>query len=469
MTLEPPALVDEALTPVASGGGPLLAPNGSEMGFQAVDWSSAAVTAGVSFLVYWYHLAPDLTLEWSGMLATSAWYGGVARAPGHPVWSIYAGLFTWFLPWGNVAWRVAMSSAVAAALASGLVALVVSRGGALLTAEADGADRGTSVRQSELRRVTGIAAGLLFAFTNPLWHEAEIASFWAFDALLFNLVLTWLLGWLAQPARTRFLAGAFLVYGLLLTSLPEMVVLLPVMFLVVNRTDPELGRDLFLAGGAVLGLWFTLGAGRFESLLYFYAQRNLWLSLGFLLAGGLAMRTAVTTRRIGSAWRPALACALAMLLGIGLCLYPALVSLSNPPINWGYPRKADEFVKVVLRTNFGGPDAFGIWGDVVGAKFWIVGRFIGSELGLALLFLIPPALLYRRFSKIGRHWLCALILLSVGLGPLLAANLNSIVDRSTMLLMAPFFCPLLAVLAIWAGLGVIMLVHGEYSSKAERH
>jgi hypothetical protein len=100
--------------------------------FQGIDWLSLGLTAAVLLVVYLCTLAPEVTLRYSGVLSTSAKYGGVAYPPGFPVWTVYSWLFVHLLPFSNIAWRVAVGSAVAAALASGLAALMVSRTGAML-------------------------------------------------------------------------------------------------------------------------------------------------------------------------------------------------------------------------------------------------------------------------------------------------------------------------------------------------
>src|SRR5207244_3785689 len=102
--------------------------------FRGADWLAFLVTALVMLAGYLLTLAPDLTLEDSGELAVAAQYAGVPHAPGYPLWTIYGWLFTKLLPFSNVAWRVAVSSAVAGALACGLIALLVSRGTRLLLA-----------------------------------------------------------------------------------------------------------------------------------------------------------------------------------------------------------------------------------------------------------------------------------------------------------------------------------------------
>src|SRR5262245_23444762 len=99
--------------------------------FRRIDWITFAVTSILVFATYFYTLAPDLTLEDSGELAVGSYYAGVPHPPGYPVWTLYTWLFTQ-IPCANIAWRVALSSAVAGAFACGLLALLVSRGSSML-------------------------------------------------------------------------------------------------------------------------------------------------------------------------------------------------------------------------------------------------------------------------------------------------------------------------------------------------
>jgi hypothetical protein len=96
--------------------------------FRRIDWWTALITSVIVLSGYLYTLAPDLTLEDSGELAVGSFYAGVPHPPGYPIWTIYTWLFTVILPFSNIAWRVAVSSAVAGALSCGLVALIASRG-----------------------------------------------------------------------------------------------------------------------------------------------------------------------------------------------------------------------------------------------------------------------------------------------------------------------------------------------------
>src|SRR3989442_13315756 len=96
--------------------------------FRRIDWLTFGVTALLVFIGYYLTLAPDLTLEDSGELATGSFWAGVPHPPGYPVWTLFTWLFTVLAPVSNIAWRVALASAVAGALACGLIALIASRG-----------------------------------------------------------------------------------------------------------------------------------------------------------------------------------------------------------------------------------------------------------------------------------------------------------------------------------------------------
>src|SRR5204863_9388601 len=100
--------------------------------FRRIDWVTAGVTALLAFIGYWWTLSPDLTLEDSGELATASMYAGVPHPPGYPVWTVYTWVFTKIVPVANIAYRVGISSAFAAALACGLVGMMVSRGSSMM-------------------------------------------------------------------------------------------------------------------------------------------------------------------------------------------------------------------------------------------------------------------------------------------------------------------------------------------------
>src|SRR5436190_5375598 len=137
--------------------------------FRRWDWIAFAITTLIVFVGYFYTLAPDVTLEDSGELAVASYYAGVPHPPGYPVWTIYTWLFTVLFPFSNVAWRVALSSAVAGAFSCGLLAMLVSRGSSMLM---EGIEelRNADQRVSRwINLVAGFAAGMLMGFNGFMW------------------------------------------------------------------------------------------------------------------------------------------------------------------------------------------------------------------------------------------------------------------------------------------------------------
>lgn len=150
------------------------------------------------------------------------------------------------LPVGNIAWRVAVGSGVAAALACGLVALMVSRAGAMLLETTPAFTRLKLRDQKLLRVVCGFVAGMALGLSRTVWREAVVAEVWALSVLLFTALLGLFTCWMARPQRTRLLFGGFFIFGLLLTGNQEQIVLMPGLLFAVLLGHQALGRDLSL-------------------------------------------------------------------------------------------------------------------------------------------------------------------------------------------------------------------------------
>ena len=283
------------------------APADSAARLDRADWLSFAVTTALALSVYLLTLAPDVKLEFSGIMSTDAEYAGVPHPPGYPAWTIYSWFFTKLLPFSNIAWRVAVGSAVASALACGLVAMMVSHGGRTALG---GVACFTSLKPGEqqlIRGVCGYAAGLVLGFSGAVWGKAVIADIWALSLLLFVGVLSLLMRWILQPEQRRFLYAAFPMFGLLLTSNQEMIVAVPGLVGTVMLADPKLGRDAALL---VLPLVVVAtAANQFGVWVAYPTKLNRLMLAAFALVGLIGVVLAVRTRRgrLGMEVRAALA------------------------------------------------------------------------------------------------------------------------------------------------------------------
>ncbi len=208
-------------------------------------------------LVYYLTLAPDLT--WAhgggdgGDLIVAAYTLGVGHPPGYPAYTLLAHLFT-LLPWGSVAFRVNLLSAMGAALAAGSLALAVSA---------------LSAWERKWDVLLGaVAAAWELAFMPLLWNQAVIAEVYAVHAAFVALTI-----WLALRLNNRPTTWAALILGLVwgiafgvhLTS----IFLLPIIIWGLSR-HIEKTQTLRLWSGLSLGfglaflqwLYIALRAGR---------------------------------------------------------------------------------------------------------------------------------------------------------------------------------------------------------------
>jgi hypothetical protein len=213
--------------------------------FQRSDWLSFGATTLLALLVYLFTLVPDVGLDNSGVWSTAAAYGGVSSPPGYPLWTLWAWVFTKLLPFSGIAWRVAVSSAVAGALACGVIALMVSRGGAAILEPVPDGQRLKPREEKWLRAICGYVAGMVFGLNGAFWPEAVMVAVWPLSILLLCSVLCLLMRWSFQPELKRYLYAAALVYGLLLTNSQIEFAFAPAIPFLVMIGNQKTSRDIF--------------------------------------------------------------------------------------------------------------------------------------------------------------------------------------------------------------------------------
>ncbi len=428
--------------------------------FDRTDWLSFLLTAGVALAVYLSTLAPEVTLEFSGIFATGAWYAGVPHPPGYPVWSLYAWLFTVALPFSNIAWRAAVSSAVAGALACGLVALMVARGGAYLLEGTRGLKQCEGKTGVWLRVAAGYAAGMVFGLDRAIWSQAVVVEAWALSHLLCSLLLCLLLRWTFASGQVRPLYEALFVYGLVLCTNQGLLIAAPGFAVLLALGDRALGRNVCLVTALLVGVAFVaLRLGVLPADIEAVAQfSSLWPVYGL---AGLAALTAgavlaVKARCLFTRWKPVLAGSLLLGLGLSPYLYLPIASMTNPPMNWGYPRTVEGFGHLVSRGQYERirpTDNLGRFAQ----QLWGYGETTASDFGLIYLFpCLVPFWFHRRMPPSGRRWMVGLLSLYVCLSVFLIAMLNPSGDRASQDLVRRYFSTSHLVLAVWMGYGLVL-------------
>ena len=167
--------------------------------FENVDWRSFCVAALITLVVYAYTMPPEVLVGDGGFFVVSSAYLGVPNNTGFPVWNVYSWLFTW-LPFSNFAWRVALSVVVANALTCGVIALIVSRIGALLLESFPFARAFAPKQLDRLRVVCGVVAGLGMGFDGYFWEWVDGTYFpMRFNQMLLALTICFVTRWFFAP------------------------------------------------------------------------------------------------------------------------------------------------------------------------------------------------------------------------------------------------------------------------------
>ena len=218
--------------------------------FRKTDWLAFLITFGIIWVAYYLTLAPELTLEDSGELATGSFYAGIPHPPGYPVWTIYTWLWT-LLPIKNIAWRVALGEATGGAIAAGLLGLLVSRGSSLLIEGIEELKAMAGRWESLICIVSGFVAGALIGFNGFMWSQSVIVEVYAFSVASFMVVLLCLLRWIYAPHQRKYLWYALFFHGICFTNHQTLIVAAMGIEIAIAAADFRMGLQLFLGNSVI--------------------------------------------------------------------------------------------------------------------------------------------------------------------------------------------------------------------------
>jgi tetratricopeptide (TPR) repeat protein len=434
-----------------------------------VDWLCCAVTTLLVFIGYFYTLAPDVTLEDSGELAVGSFYAGVPHPPGYPVWTIYTWLFTLLVPISNIAWRVALSSAVAGALSCGLIGLMVSRSSSMIL---EGIEELKNIeRRSEdaICMVAGVVAGMLMGFNGFMWSQAVIVEVYTFSVLSLVGMMALLLRWIHAPQQRKYLGWALFLFGICFTNHQTLIVAAMGMELMIVARDPKLGRDLLLGNSAVYIVGLMLKANgvisSFDNNGPLFAIFNV---VGLSSLAGAVWLT-MQTKSMLTEWKWTLLLGLFFALGAAFYLYMPLASMTNPPLNWGYPRTVEGFIHAFTRGQYERANPVNILQDPMRfiGQIWRYIEGTKEEFSFAFLLVgLVPFFFYRRMQKREKAWIVGLSGIFFCLAIVLLILLNPAPDRQSQSLNRVFFTASHVVTAMGIGYG-LTLIAGMLSARYE--
>jgi tetratricopeptide (TPR) repeat protein/uncharacterized membrane protein len=476
--------------------------------FRPVDWLAFGISTLVVFIVFFLTLAPDVTLEDSGEMATASLYGGIPHAPGYPIWTMYTWLWT-HIPLGSIAWRVELGNAFAGAIAAGLLALVVSRSSSMIIESVDAFKNINRRWENLICLVAGFAAGGLSDFDSYMWSQAVIVDKHTLSIASLLGVLVFLLRWVYAPHQHRYLYASFFMYGICFNNHQSLLPIIMGMQVMMWMAEPKLGREFFfgntmiflacrflvkpgllLHNPTVLAVFYVIGLtsaalwiwlviktkktaiefGRDGAMLAFLGCLGLLflgitnylpdvnngsklflIVIGTLVTGGIFAYFIRETRHLSKEWFIVLVCGTVWILGAAFYFYEPIACMTDPPMQWAYPRTVEGFIHAITRGQYSpinptsgvGTTAFQIIASFFGTYGLQLWRYLeGTAIQFHLFFLLLTLLVwvvFRQLKRRERAWIIGMFSLYICTGPFLVLLLNFAPDRTSIGIAAPLF------------------------------
>lgn len=433
--------------------------------FRRIDWLVFGVVFIVSLVVYFFTLAPTVTLEDSGELVVAADYLGVPHPPGYPLWTIMAWVFQWIFHWvrylgnPNPAWGVNFMSAFFSSLCCANVALLVSRSGSdLLRFRRQANNEPAMLVENIITGTAGISAGLLLAFSPILWSQSVIAEVYSLNAFIHIFLLTLAYMWMCRPQDNRLLYGMAVTFGIGITNCQPIGLIVLALMLIVFVTDRPLFRDSVSLGLVLLAGYLFMFKVRQPSLAHggqTTLREQLWLVASFVMLLTPAGIWFVT-RDLFTEWKRVLLMFFFLCLGVSLLLYMPIASDFNPPMNWGYPRTWEGFKHAITRGQYQAlSPAFKPMAFIKQAVMYFRELEDQFTLPVVLLALVPVFYL-RRIRRKDMVWLGATAIAFVFTGIVLLALMNPAHDIQSMFIARVQMVHSIAIYALWIGYGFIL-------------
>jgi hypothetical protein len=414
------------------------------------------------FAIYAFTLAPQLTLQDSGELAVGSYYAGVPHPPGYPVWTIYTWLWTVLLPAGNIAWRVALGTAASGALACGLLALMVSRGSSMLVEGIEELKAMSGRWENALCLIAGVVSGLLMGLNGFTWSQSVIVEVYMFGVVSLMIVLLCLLRWIYAPHQLRYAYWALFMFGVCFTNHQSLIVAAIGVEVAIAAGNPKLGRDVFLGNALIYGIYLLVltmtGKHIFANI---GAKSGLLLIFHTVGIGSIAAAIwlAFKTKAILTEWLPVMIMGFLWLLGAAFYFYMPLAGMTNPPMQWGYPRTLEGFLHALTRGQYEQPnptDLLNEPGRFFNQMVMLFSNIVEEFTWVYAFLALVPFFFFFRMQRRERAWIIGLTSIYLCLGVLLMILVNPNPDRQSADLVKVFFAASHTMVAAMIGYGMAL-------------
>ena len=197
------------------------------------------------FLVYLFSMYPTISpYRDSGDMIVSAFTLGISHPSGYPLYVLLGKIFALLVPFGNIAYRINLMSAVFGALACGLLYLLLKN--LFLSNE----KYVPSINENEkyLILICSLLCVLIFSFTSSMWSLSIVSEMYSLNAFFTGLVISILF------FINNLILIAFIL-GLGLSNHQTLILLLPGLLLFILKVKKNFNYRLIRQ----LTIFFAIG------------------------------------------------------------------------------------------------------------------------------------------------------------------------------------------------------------------
>ncbi len=165
------------------------------------------------------------------------------------------------------------------------------------------------------------------------------------------------------------------------------------------------------------------------------------------------------TRKIGIEWLVAIVCGILWVAGAAFYMYEPISGMTNPPMEWGYPRTVDGFWHALSRGQYEKANPTDIIhepGKFIIQLQWLVTHIVEDSNWILLFVTLIPFLFFFKMQKRERSWLIGLVATYLCIGPLLVILMNPGSDKASTDLHKVFFASSHGIVAILFGYGLAL-------------
>jgi tetratricopeptide (TPR) repeat protein len=215
--------------------------------------------------------------------------------------------------------------------------------------------------------------------------------------------------------------------------------------------------------GVVVGrnLLLLAAVGGIELMLLYWGDSfwsPVWGLLGVAAVAYFAY-LAWKTWRLSHEWVWVAALGILWLVGVSFYLYMAVSGMTNPPMQWGYPRTVEGFFHALTRGQYEQPNPTNLWLEPLRflGQVWMLISGAAEEFTWVYMFIgLVPFAFFFQTEKRERAWLIGLTAIYLCLGVFLIILLNPTPDRASAELMKVFFCNSHTIVAALIGYGLAL-------------